>query len=53
MDTHHHVVEWALANAIDPEKFNKIIWCPQDLFTSDFATNARDELKKATSTPDE
>lgn len=25
METHHHVIEWALANAIDPAKFNKII----------------------------
>jgi len=25
METHHHVIEWALANAIDPEKFNKIL----------------------------
>ncbi len=22
METHHHVIEWALANAIDPDKFN-------------------------------
>lgn len=25
METHHHVIEWALANAIDTEKFNKIL----------------------------
>lgn len=25
METHHHVIEWALANAIDPDKFNKIM----------------------------
>lgn len=25
METHHHVIEWALANAIDVDKFNKII----------------------------
>jgi hypothetical protein len=25
METHHHVIEWALANAIDPAKFNKIL----------------------------
>lgn len=25
METHHHVIEWALANAIDPAKFNKAI----------------------------
>ncbi|HTP28839.1 MAG TPA: hypothetical protein VMK12_24660, partial [Anaeromyxobacteraceae bacterium] len=25
METHHHVVEWALANAIDVGRFNKII----------------------------
>lgn len=25
METHHHVIEWALANAIDVEKFNKIL----------------------------
>lgn len=25
METHHHVIEWSLANAIDPAKFNKII----------------------------
>lgn len=23
METHHHVIEWALANAIDTERFNK------------------------------
>lgn len=22
METHHHIIEWALANAIDPDKFN-------------------------------
>ena len=26
METHHHVVEWALQNAIDLEKFNERIW---------------------------
>jgi hypothetical protein len=25
METHHHVIEWSLANAIDAAKFNKII----------------------------
>ena len=25
METHHHVIEWALANAIDTEKFNRIL----------------------------
>jgi len=25
METHHHVVEWALANAIDPNRFNTIL----------------------------
>jgi hypothetical protein len=25
METHHHVVEWALANAVDVAKFNKIL----------------------------
>jgi hypothetical protein len=25
METHHHVIEWALANAIDPSKFNRIL----------------------------
>jgi len=25
METHHHIIEWALANAIDAAKFNKII----------------------------
>ncbi len=25
METHHHVIEWALANAIDVDKFNKAI----------------------------
>lgn len=25
METHHHVIEWALANAIDPGKFNERI----------------------------
>ncbi len=25
METHHHLVEWSLANAIDPKKFNRII----------------------------
>ncbi len=25
METHHHVVEWALANAVDPKNFNKAI----------------------------
>jgi hypothetical protein len=23
METHHHVVEWALANALDPDRFNR------------------------------
>lgn len=23
METHHHIIEWALANAIDPDKFNR------------------------------
>lgn len=26
LETHHHVIEWALANAIDLDKFNKIVW---------------------------
>jgi hypothetical protein len=26
LETHHHVIEWALANAIDPDKFNKRIF---------------------------
>jgi hypothetical protein len=26
METHHHVVEWALQNAIDLDKFNARIW---------------------------
>jgi hypothetical protein len=25
METHHHIVEWALANAVDVGKFNKIL----------------------------
>ncbi len=25
METHHHVIEWALANAVDVEKFNSIL----------------------------
>jgi len=25
METHHHIIEWALANAIDADKFNAII----------------------------
>jgi hypothetical protein len=25
METHHHLIEWSLANAIDPAKFNKIV----------------------------
>lgn len=25
LETHHHVIEWALANAIDPAKFNAIL----------------------------
>jgi hypothetical protein len=25
METHHHIIEWALANAIDTDKFNKIM----------------------------
>jgi hypothetical protein len=25
LETHHHVIEWALANAIDPQKFNENI----------------------------
>jgi len=25
MEAHHHIIEWALANAIDPDKFNRII----------------------------
>ena len=23
LETHHYVIEWALANAIDPDKFNR------------------------------
>lgn len=26
METHHHVIEWALANAIDLGKFNDRVW---------------------------
>lgn len=26
LETHHHVIEWALANAIDPDKFNKFVF---------------------------
>jgi len=26
LETHHHVIEWALANAIDPNKFNKLVF---------------------------
>src|SRR6516164_10906115 len=25
METHHHVIEWSLANAIDTDKFNEIL----------------------------
>lgn len=25
METHHHIIEWALANAIDPDRFNKAL----------------------------
>ncbi len=25
METHHHVIEWALAEAIDPDKFNRTV----------------------------
>jgi len=25
METHHHVIEWALANAVDVDKFNKML----------------------------
>ena len=25
METHHHIIEWALANAVDRDKFNKIL----------------------------
>ncbi|HXI87325.1 MAG TPA: hypothetical protein VNH64_07690 [Parvularculaceae bacterium] len=25
METHHHIIEWALANAIDADKFNKVL----------------------------
>jgi hypothetical protein len=25
METHHHVIEWALANAVDPQKFNSAL----------------------------
>jgi hypothetical protein len=25
METHHHIIEWALQNAIDADKFNKIL----------------------------
>lgn len=25
METHHHIVEWALANAIDADQFNKVL----------------------------
>jgi len=25
LETHHHVIEWALANAIDSEKFNRLV----------------------------
>jgi len=26
LETHHHVIEWALANAIDTDKFNKFVF---------------------------
>ncbi len=26
LETHHHVIEWALANAIDPDKFNEQVF---------------------------
>lgn len=26
LETHHHVIEWALANAIDTDKFNKLVF---------------------------
>jgi len=26
LETHHHVIEWALANAIDPDKFNRFVF---------------------------
>lgn len=25
LETHHHIIEWALANAIDPERFNRAL----------------------------
>lgn len=25
METHHHIIEWALQNAVDVEKFNKVL----------------------------
>ena len=25
METHHHIIEWALQNAVDTDKFNKIL----------------------------
>jgi hypothetical protein len=26
LETHHHIIEWALANAIDPDKFNALLF---------------------------
>ena len=26
METHHHIIEWALQNAIDLDKFNEHVW---------------------------
>lgn len=28
METHHHVIEWALANAVDPERFAQFVVTP-------------------------
>ncbi len=51
METHHHIIEWALANAIDADKFNQIILphlkvrhsqnpdYQKDAFTSDDVAN--------------
>jgi len=42
METHHHVIEWALANAIDVDKFNKALRPNLAHRHPDNATYARD-----------
>jgi hypothetical protein len=53
LETHHHVVEWALANAVDPDAISSPIWGPQDILKPKFISAVKAEIKKAQKAQDE